>query len=103
MTDRQMVSRDRILFYLHKVMDGDRNDPDFLKTIATGFINSITVYDDWLRMVINAADNVGQIPQEELPPLHELPDLSFLGLQQTQQSDFVTVQNYPVIVFKIAI
>ena len=103
MTDRQMVSRDRILFYLHKVMDGDRNDPDFLKTITTGFINSITVYDDWLRMVINAADNVGQIPQEELPPLHELPDLSFLGLQQTQPSDFVTVQNYPVIVFKIAI
>lgn len=103
MTDRQMVSRDRILFYLHKLADGKRDDPDFLKTLVTGFINSVTVYDKWLRIVINASENVGQIPPEELPPLCELPDLSYLGKQPSHSSSLVTVQTYPVIVFKIAI
>ena len=101
--DRQTVSKDRILFYLHKIADGKRDDPVFLKTMINGFINSITVYENWLRIAVNASSNVSQIPLEELPPLEVLPDLTCFESCPNHSAELVTVKTYPVVVFKIAI
>ena len=102
LTDGKAISKDRIRFLMHKVKEGKRDDPAYLKALAGTLINSITVYDHWLRVVINAAENVNQIPPEELPPLDQLPD-GCLALRQTEVPRLVTVEPYPVIVFKIAI
>lgn len=102
LTDGKAISKDRIRFLMHKVKEGKRDDPAYLKALAGTLINSITVYDHWLRVVINAAENVNQIPPEELPPLDQLPD-GCLALRQTEVLRLVTVEPYPVIVFKIAI
>ncbi|MBQ1772273.1 MAG: recombinase family protein [Clostridia bacterium] len=101
--DRQTVSKDRILFYLQKVADGIRDDPEYLKTLVNTFINSVTVYKDWLRIVVNAAENVETIPPESLPPLELLPDSSQFALCQSGSNGIDTVEHLPIIVFKIAI
>ena len=103
LTENQMITRDRILFYLHKIADGKREDQDYLRSLALTFINSITVYDNWARVVINAAEGVQKIPPEELPPLEVLPDLNVCDFRSALPNELVTVASYPVIVFKIAI
>ena len=103
MTDGKAVSKDRIRFMMHKIAEGRRDDPAYLKSVASILINSITVYDHQLRVVVNAAENVSQIPQEDLPPVDDLPDGSCLALRPTGVPRLVTVEPYPVIVFKIAI
>ena len=103
MTDERTVSKDRILFYLRKIADGKRDDSEYLKSIINTFINSITVYGDSLRLVINAAKNVEKIPLEELPPIDQLPLFEHFDFQPNGSSRLVTVEPYPVIVFKIAI
>ena len=103
LTEKKTISKDRVLFLLHKVADGNRADPEAVKTLIGVLVNSITVYEHWLRIVINAAENVEKIPPEDLPPLDVLPDLTRFDLQPSGSNQLVTVEPYPVIVFKIAI
>ena len=103
MTDERTISKDRILFYLKKIADGKRDDSEYLKSLINTFINSITVYDDSIRLVINATNNVERIPPEELPPIEQLPLFERFDFQPIGPSRLVTVEPYPVIVFKIAI
>jgi hypothetical protein len=91
------------MFLLHKVADGNRSDPEAVKALIGAMVNSITIYEHWLRIVINAAENVVKIPPEDLPPLDVLPDLTRFDLQPSGSKQLVTVEPYPVIVFKIAI
>ena len=103
LTDNKDISKERIKFYMHKVTSGERDNPEYLRTLVDSMINSITVYDGWLRVVINAEENVGQIPPEELPPLAELPDLTLLGQRACSVSCTRIPQQDPVVIFKIAI
>ena len=103
MTEQITISKNRVLFLLHKVADGDREDPEAIKSLIGAMVNSITIYEHWLRIVINAAENVVKIPPEDLPPLDVLPDLTRFDLQPSGSKQLVTVEPYPVIVFKIAI
>jgi hypothetical protein len=103
MTDERTTSKDRILFYLKKIAGGKRDDSEYLKSLINTFINSITVYDDSIRLVINATNNVERIPPEELPPIEQLPLFERFDFQPIGLSRLVTVEPYPVIVFKIAI
>ena len=91
------------MFLLHKVAEGNRSDPEAVKALIGALVNSITVYEHWLRIVINAAEHVEKIPPEDLPPLDVLPDLTRFDLQPSGLNQLVTVEPYPVIVFKIAI
>lgn len=103
LTENKRISPDRIRFYLHKIAEGACDDQEYFRSLAVTFINSITVYDDWARIVINAAEGVPRIPQEELPPLEVLPDGMVCDFRSTLPSELVTVAYYPVLVFKIAI
>ena len=103
LTDDKEITKDRIQFYMHKITTGERENQEYLRTLASSLINSITVYDGWLRVVVNAEENVGQIPPDELPPLAELPDLSCLGQRACSASCTRIPQPYPVVIFKIAI
>lgn len=102
LTDNKDISKDRIGFYMHKIAEGKRDDHEYLRAMVNSLINSITVYDGWLRVVVNAEENVEQIPLDELPPIGELPDLSF-GIKSVQHCPYALTPNYPVVVFKIAI
>ena len=103
MTEGKIFSKDRIRFLMHKVAQGKRSDPEHLKALIGALINSVTVYDDWLRVVINAAENVEKIPPEALPPLEVLPDGSRFDYRSANTRSLYTVEPYQVIVFKIAI
>lgn len=65
--ERQLVSRDRILFFLHRFADSDVTDPDRRRQLINTFINSVTVYDDHLRVVLNAVEGVAYVPIATLP------------------------------------
>ena len=103
MTEQKTISKDRVMFLLHKVAEGNRSDPEAVKALICALVNSITVYEHWLRIVINAAEHVEKIPPEDLPPLDVLPDLTRFDLRPSGLKQLVTVEPYPVIVFKIAI
>ena len=63
----QLVDRDRVLFFLHRFTKGDRNDPLLRRSIIETFINSVYVYDDHLRIVINNVEGNNRIPLSDLP------------------------------------
>ena len=64
----QLMDRDRVLFFLHRFTTGDRDDPLFRRTIIDTFINSVYVYDDHLKIVINNVEGNRKIPLSDLPP-----------------------------------
>ena len=64
----QLVDRDRVLFFLHRFTKGDRNDPLLRRSIIETFINSVYVYDDHLRIIINNVEGNERIPFSDLPP-----------------------------------
>ena len=102
-TEGKIVTKERIKFFLTKAADGDPNNYEFLKTLANTLINSIVVYRDWLKVAINAKENVAMIPPDDMPPISELTDLSTFDFCSVEDPLLNTVEPYPVIVFKIAI
>lgn len=64
----QLIDRDRVLFFLHRFTAGDRNDPLLRRSIIETFINSVYVYDDHLKIVINNVEGNERIPFSDLPP-----------------------------------
>lgn len=64
----QLVDRDRVLFFLHRFTKGDRNDPLLRRSIIETFVNSVYVYDDHLRIIINNVEGNERIPFSDLPP-----------------------------------
>ena len=64
----QLVDRDRVLFFLHRFTTGDRNDPLLRRSIIETFINSVYVYDDHLKIIINNVEGNERIPFSDLPP-----------------------------------
>ena len=103
LTERKTVSKNRIRFYLHKVAKGTMEDETCAKTVINGLINSITVYEKWIRVVVNAVPNMEQIPPEELPTLDTLHVFKGFDCDQTAPTTWSVVEPYPVIVFKLAI
>ena len=103
LTESKAISRDRIRFLFEKIAEGKRDDPEYLKAVVLTLINSVTIYQDYLRIVINAEKGVETIPPGALPPIDILPDLTDLGFSRTDLGQLFTIPNYPVIAFKIAI
>ena len=91
----QLLDRDRVLFFLHRFTTGDRNDPLLRRSIIDTFINSVYVYDDHLKIVINNVEGNSKIPLSDLPP--ECSDSDYSGLP------FVTRPNPRITIYRIAI
>jgi len=63
----QLLDRDRVIFFLHRFTRGDRQDPLLRRHIIETFVNSIYVYDDHLKLVINNVEGNQRFPLEDLP------------------------------------
>jgi len=91
----QLVDRDRVIFFLRRFAEGDRNDPRLRQHIISTFVNSVYVFDDHLKIVINNLEGNARVPLESLPP--ECSDKSDSGVP------IVIHPNTQVSVFRIAI
>ena len=103
MTGKQHDHEMRLRFMKEKLANGDMTDPYCLQTLVNTFINSITVYNDYARIVLNLEENIDTIPIDELPPLSKLPDWSNFAFGNVGQGQLYTLETHPVIAFKIAI
>lgn len=56
-----MTTREELTFWLERFRDGDLNDPKFRDSFIEVFINSVYVYDDHLRIVINFTQDGGAV------------------------------------------
>ena len=102
-TENKRIDEERYRFLMYKFANGDLKNRDFLRTMLSTLINSVTVYDNWMRVVINMAENVEMIPPDDLPGLSEIPDGSKFELSNVSQDQHYAFEQYPVIVFKMAI
>ena len=91
----QLLDRDRVLFFLHRFTSGDRNDPLLRRSIIETFINSVYVYDDHLKIIINNVEGNQRIPFTDLPP--ESSDNDNSGLPA------VSRPNPRITIYRIAI
>ena len=79
-SESQLITRDRVLFFLDKLAGMDRNDPARQKQIINTFVNSVTLYPDGsLRIVINTIEGVRLEPIELLPDIPAPPPGSDFG------------------------
>ena len=102
-TENKTIAEERYRFIMHKFANGDIDDKETLRSMLSVLINSVTVYDNWMRVVFNVSENVDTIPPDELPELEELPDYSLFELCNISQGKLYVVEPYPAIAFKIAI
>ena len=63
----QLIDRDRVIFFLRRFTKGDRNDPLLRRHIIETFVNSVYVFDDHLKLVINNIEGNQRVPLEALP------------------------------------
>ena len=94
----QLVDRDRVLFFLHRFTKGDRNDPLLRLHIISTFINSVYVFDDHLKIVVNNCEGNEILPLSDLPP--DDPSCSDLYMSG---SPFVSHPNTQVTVYRVAV
>lgn len=93
----QLLDRDRILYFLQRMAKYDRNNPDRQKQLIAAFINSVYVYDDHLKIIINAVEGA---PTVEFP---DLPDDSDSSDNETLSPPNVLYPNLRVILYRVRI
>ena len=64
----KLLDRDFVLFFLTQFSTMDRTDPHDRRTLIKVFLNSIYVFDDHYRILVNTSDNDTIIPFQDLPP-----------------------------------
>ena len=67
-SEAQLLDRGRVLFFLRRFANGDRNDPLHREFIIRSFVNAVYVFDDHLKLVVNEVEGNARIPLEALPP-----------------------------------
>lgn len=90
----QLIDRDRVLFFLRRFHKGDRKDPLLRRHIIETFINSVYVYDDHLKIIVNNLEGNQRLPLPDLPPCS---DNIMTGVP------IVTHPNTRVTVYRIAV
>ena len=68
-TDAVLIDRDHVLFFLHRFARLDRHSVTDKKLLIRTFLNAVYVYDDHLKIVINAVetDATVRLPAESIP------------------------------------
>ena len=78
--EMQLVDRERIVYFLSRFSHCDRKNPTDRRFLIRAFLNSVFVYDDHLRILINCTENTAVIALEDLPPEGKSSDSNFPGL-----------------------
>lgn len=84
--NRQIVTRDELLFFLRQFKDGDANDPVYRHKLVDTFINSIWLYDDKIvftynytgegnKVTLDMVDEALEAPEECSTKAHDAPPL----------------------------
>lgn len=71
-TQAQLLTRDRILFFLDKMARYNLSDPIRRKQLIDTFINAVYVYDGYAHIVINCVEGNARVPLSDLEAL-DLP------------------------------
>jgi len=58
----ELQDHDSVIQYLKRLAAGDRQDPEHRRHIINTFLNSVYVFDDHLKIAINAVEGNSQIP-----------------------------------------
>ena len=94
----QLLDRDRVIFFLKRFTKGDRQDPLLRRHVIETFVNSVYVYDDHLKLVINNVEGNRQFPLESIP--EDPPPCSD---NVTSGVLFVTHPNTRITIYRIAV
>ena len=78
--ESQLVDRDRLLFFLHKFSQLNRNSLEDRRKLINYFLNSVYVYDDHLKIIINAVEGSTVVPLESLPDISPGSDMLMSGV-----------------------
>ena len=98
-TQSQLLTRDRVLFFLDKMAHYDLEVPARKKQLIDTFVNAVFVYDDHAHIVINCVEGNDTLP---------LSDLAFLDLpacspSTTDGAPFVTHPNMRTVIYTMAV
>lgn len=94
----QLLDRDRVIFFLKRFTKGDRKDPLLRRHVIETFVNSVYLYDDHLKLVINNVEGNQRFPLESLP--EDPPPCSD---NVTDGVLFVTHPNTRITIYRIAV
>ena len=92
----QLMDRDRVRFFLHRFLKGDRNDPLFRRHIIETFVNAVYVFDYHLDIVTNNREGNQRFPLTDLPDSPGSDNI-------TSGVPIVTHPNTQVTIYRIAI
>ena len=93
----QLIDRDRVIFFLRRFTKGDRADPLLRRHIIETFVNSVYVFDDHLKLVVNNVEGNQRFPLESLP--NDSPGSDNV----TDGVLFVTHPNTRITIYRIAV
>ncbi len=71
-TQSQLLTRDRVLFFLDKMAHYDLTNPVYRRRLIDTFVNAVYVYDGFIRIAINCIEGNDRIPLSDLESL-DLP------------------------------
>lgn len=101
-TQSQLLTRDRVLFFLEKMARYDLTDPARRKQLINTFINAVYVFDGYAHIVINCVEGNVRVPLSDLEAL-DLPPVPMGSDNDTAGAPFVTHPNFRVVIYTIAV
>lgn len=61
-SQRKLTDHDSVIRYLQRLASGNRQDPEHRRFLINTFLNSVYVYDDHLKVIINAVEGNTSLP-----------------------------------------
>lgn len=101
-TQSQLLTRDRVLFFLDKMARYDLAAPARRKQLIDTFLNAVFVYDDHAHIVINCVEGNATLPLSDLAALDLPPGVSGSD-STTGGAPFVTHPNTRMVIYTIAV
>lgn len=98
----QLLTRDRVLFFLDKMARYDLAVPARRKQLIDTFLNAVFVYDDHAHIVINCVEGNATLPLSDLEGL-DLPSGVPCSDCGTTGAPFVTHPNTRVVIYTIGV
>lgn len=90
----QLLDHDRVIFFLNRFRNGNRQDPAYRSYLIRTFLNAVYVFDDHLKIVINNCEGNLRVPLSDLP---SGSDSVSSGIQTTSHpNQLVTVYVCPL-------